>query len=217
MTTTPFGDAREGGGPAGPARRRALDVHALPEYAFGHQGLIWWGTVGFMVIEGSMFVMAAITYFFLRTRVEAWPPSAPLPDWSLGALNTAILLASVVPNQLTKKAAEHLDLAKVRRLLPVCLLFGVAFAVVRAFEFARLGVSWDTNAYGSIVWFLMGLHTTHLFTDVIDTGVLTALVFTAHAEPKRLVDVSENALYWYFVVISWIPIFLIVYFAPRWL
>ena len=47
--------------------------------------------------------------------------------------------------------------------------------------------------------------------------VLTALICTGHAEPKRMVDVSENALYWYFVVFSWIPVYLTIYFAPRWL
>ena len=35
--------------------------------------------------------------------------------------------------------------------LVVCLLFALAFLVVRGFEFAALNVRWDTNAYGSIV------------------------------------------------------------------
>ena len=197
--------------------RRALDVAALPDYAFGHQGLIWWGTVGFMVIEGSMFAMALVTYFFLRTRVPEWPPSLPNPDVTLGTLNLVLLLVSGIPNQMAKSAAERMDLSRVRILLLICLAFGVAFLVVRAFEFTSLGASWDSNAYGSIVWFIMGIHTLHLVTDVLDTSVLTALMFTAHVEPKRFVDVSENALYWYFVVLSWIPIYLTVYFAPRWL
>jgi heme/copper-type cytochrome/quinol oxidase subunit 3 len=118
---------------------------------------------------------------------------------------------------MVKAAAEALDLRRVRILLPVLLLFGVAFLAIRALEFGSLNVRWDTNAYGSIVWFIMGLHTLHLLTDVIDSGVLTALMFTSHVEPKRMVDVSENALYWYFVVLSWIPIYLTIYFAPRWL
>ena len=46
------------------AGHAAVDVSELSEYAFGHQGLIWWGTIGFMVIEGSMFVMALITYSY---------------------------------------------------------------------------------------------------------------------------------------------------------
>ena len=40
--------------------RTALDVSALPDHAFGHKGLIWWGTIGFMVIEGSMFVIGIV-------------------------------------------------------------------------------------------------------------------------------------------------------------
>ena len=197
--------------------RLVVDVGRLPTFAFGHKGLIWWGSVGFMVIEGSMFILVFITYFFLRTRESTWPPGVPLPDRMWSTANTVLLLVSLVPNQLTKLAAERFDLRRVRVLLTICLLLGgVAFAI-RAFEFTSLNVRWDTNAYGSIVWFLVGLHTTHLVTDYADSIVLYVLIFTAHVEPKRLVDVSENALYWYFVVLSWLPVYLIVYWAPRWL
>lgn len=199
------------------ASRRVLDVATLPPYAFGHRGLIWWGTTGYMVIEGSMFVMAVMAYFFLRTRSTEWPPSAPNPDLTWATVNTVLLAVSGIPNHLTKKAAEAFDLRKVQILLPICLAFGLAFIVVRALEFTTLGVSWDTNAYGSIVWFLLGLHTTHILTDVVESIVLTALMFTSHVEPKRFVDVSENALYWDFVILTWLPIFVILYLAPRWL
>jgi cytochrome c oxidase subunit III len=197
--------------------RHTIDVAALPGYAFGHKGLIWWGTLGFMVIEGAMFVMVLVAYFVLRTRSTDWPPGLPNPDATLGTVNTLILLVSVVPNQLAKKAAEHFDLGRVRMLMPVMLLFGLAFVVVRVFEFGSLGCTWESGAYGSIVWFIMGLHTLHMLTDVADSVVLTALMFTAHVEKKRFVDVSENALYWDFIVFSWIPVYLTIYFGPRWL
>ena len=49
-----------------------------------------------------------------------------------------------------------------------------------------------------------------------DTIVLWALMHTPHGEePRRLVDVDENALYWRFVWISWIPIYLLIYWVPR--
>jgi cytochrome c oxidase subunit I+III len=198
-------------------RRRTLNVAALPDYAFGHRGLIWWGSVGFIVIEGSMFVMVLVAYYFLRTRVTEWPPSLANPDLTWGTAHLLVLLASVIPNQLTKAAAEKLDLNRVRLLMPVMVLLGVVLLVIRVFEFFALDSLWDYNAYASIVWFILGLHTTHVLTDLADTIVLTALVYTGFAEPKRLVDVSENALYWYFVVLTWIPIYLTIYFAPRWL
>lgn len=198
-------------------RRRVLDVAALPDYAFGHSGLIWWGTVGFVIIEGSMLALVLVTYFVLRTRVAEWPPSVPNPDVTIATINTLVLLASLIPNQMCKKAAEEFDTRRVRLLMPVLLAFGAAFLTLRAFEFGTLAVQWNTNAYGSIVWFILGLHTTHLLTDVADSAVLTALMYTSHVKPKRFVDVSENCLFWYFVVAIWIPVYLVIYFAPRWL
>jgi cytochrome c oxidase subunit III len=197
--------------------RRVLDVSALPDYAFGHSGLIWWGTLGFVVIEASMLLLVLLTYFVLRTRVPEWPPGLPNPDLTLGTLNTVVLLASLVPNQLCKKAAEKLDTRGVRLYMPIMIAFAVAFLVIRAFEFDSLAAAWDTNAYGSIVWFIMGLHTTHLLTDFGDTVVLSALMYTSHVKPKRFVEVSENCFFWYFVVAIWMPVYLVVYFAPRWL
>jgi heme/copper-type cytochrome/quinol oxidase subunit 3 len=64
---------------------------------------------------------------------------------------------------------------------------------------------------------LMGLHVTHLLTDFVDTIVLTVLFFTPLVEGKRFMDAAENADYWYFVVLFWVPIYLVIYWAPRWL
>jgi cytochrome c oxidase subunit III len=197
--------------------RQLVDVAALPDHSFGHKGLIWWGTLGFMVIEGAMFIMVLLAYFVLRTRVDQWPPSLPNPDVTFGTINTLVLLASLAPNQLAKKAAEHYDLGRVQLFMPVMMLFSVVFLVIRVFEFGSLNCSWDDNAYASMVWFIMGLHTFHMLTDSVDTAVLMALMFTAHVEPKRFVDVNENSLYWDFIVLSWIPVYLIIYFGPRWL
>jgi cytochrome c oxidase subunit III len=94
---------------------------------------------------------------------------------------------------------------------------GLLLLAIRAFEFRVLNVSWDTNAYGSIVWFLLGLHTTHLLTDVGDTAVLAVLMFTRHADVgRRYTDVEDNAVYWDFVVLSWLPIYVLIYWVPRW-
>jgi len=46
--------------------------------------------------------------------------------------------------------------------------------------------------------------------------VLLVLMFTRHATGKHFSDVSDNAFYWYFVVASWIPLYLLIYWVPRW-
>ena len=197
------------------AERQAIDVARLPNHAFGVQSLMWWGTAGVMAIEGMAFALTVLMYFYIWTRVDAWPPDALPPDLRFGTLNLAILGVSVLPNLLTKRAAERYDLRAVRIGMLVCLAFGAAFIGVRALEFTTLNVSWDTNAYGSAVWLLLGLHTTHLITDVLDTAVLAVLMFTGPLEKSRFVDVSENALYWNFVVAAWVALYAVLYLAPR--
>ena len=194
---------------------RVLDVSGLPTFAFGNRSPMWWGTLGLMAIEGTVFALAIMSYFYLRSHATAWPMSRFPPDLIWGTVNTGIMLVSMVPNQLAKRAAERLDLAGVRRWMVVCMLVSIAFLVVRGFELTTLNTRWDSNAYGSAVWMLLGLHTTHLITDAYDSLVLTVLMFTGPLEGKRFVDVSENAAYWYFVVLSWIPIYAVIYFGAR--
>jgi cytochrome c oxidase subunit 3 len=140
---------------------------------------------------------------------------SPAPDLRWGGINTAIMLASVVPNFFAKRASERRDLKAVRLWMLVCLAFSLAFLTARVFEFGALNTRWYSNAYGSVVWMLLALHTTHLVTDTFDTAVLAVLMFTGPLEGKRYVDVSENAMYWYFVVASWLPIYAVIYWGPR--
>jgi heme/copper-type cytochrome/quinol oxidase subunit 3 len=94
---------------------------------------------------------------------------------------------------------------------------GILLLIIRAFEFTSLNVTWYANAYGSIQWALLLLHTTHILTDWVDTGVLAALFKTPLGyQQRRLVDVCENAMYWRFVWLSWLPIYLMLYWVPRW-
>jgi heme/copper-type cytochrome/quinol oxidase subunit 3 len=193
-----------------------LDVSGLAPGAFGSRSLMWWGTLGMVLIEGTAFALAIGAYFFLKTRTPQWPPDGVAPPvlfW--GSLNTVLLLASAVPNELAKRAAERIDLRATRIWLLLCIAFGIAFNIIRAMEFANLRVSWSHDAYGSIVWMLLGLHTVHIVTDVADTIVLTALMLIGPIEEKRFVDVAENAVYWYFVVFAWLPIYGVIYWAPR--
>ena len=195
--------------------RAVVDVSGLPNSEFGHRGLIWWGTVGFMVIEGSMFVIGLVVYFYLRLNVQQWPPSLPDPDPSYGTANLLLVLTSIVPAAISKRAAESFELERTRRWLAILVLMGIGSVVLRGFEYTALNCRWDDNAYGSIVWVLLSMHTIHVATDVVDSAVLLVMAWTKPMTRKRFVDLSENSLYWYFIVAWWLPIYAVIYFAPR--
>lgn len=193
------------------------DLSGLPTHAFSHRSLTWWGIMAFMVIEGAAFALTIAAYFFLMSHEQEWAPRPWQPPGLLaGTLFTIIMLLSEIPNSMIKKAAEAYDVATVRKLLPLMVGIGVLLFVIRGFEFNSLNVIWYDNAYGSIIWALLFLHTTHIVTDWGDTVVLWRLMKTPHGEdPRRLVDTDENALYWRFVWLTWLPIYVLIYWVPR--
>jgi cytochrome c oxidase subunit III len=195
--------------------RPVQDVSALPDHAFGPRVTTWWGTLGFCALEGTGFALAAGAYLYLAWLNPQWPLADVPPDLLWSSLLTAVLVASAWPNRLTGSAAKAEDLPRLRLLLVIMCVIGLVILALRAFEFGTLHVRWDQNAYGSIVWALLGLHTAHILTDVIDTIVLTALMFTRHAHGKRFSDAEDNAFYWNFVILSWLPIYILIYWVPR--
>lgn len=196
--------------------KTTLDVSDLPDHAFGHRSLMWWGTFGLIVAEATMFAVLLAMYGYYRANALEWPMGAPPPDWTWGTVNTALLLLSVWPNHKYKHAAEEHDLRGVRVWLTASVVFGLAFTGVRVLEFGALRCHWADNAYGSIIWTLLGFHTAHLLTDLADTIVLAVLMFAKPVTGKRFVDVSENGVYWYFVVLAWLPIYAAIYLLSRW-
>jgi heme/copper-type cytochrome/quinol oxidase subunit 3 len=89
--------------------------------------------------------------------------------------------------------------------------------VLRGFELANLNCRWYDNAYGSIMWSLIGLHTGHLITEFIETVSILGIAFTPKMEGTRLADVAINSDYWYFVVGSAVLMDFVIYGTTRFL
>lgn len=196
-------------------QRIVRDVSSLPQSGFGPRTTPWWGTLGFVAIEAMGFALVVATYLYLVYVNAQWPIGQPPDHWA-GTAMTVLLLVSVLPNKLANNAARRNDLRATQRWLVVMSAIGMVTLAIRAYEFTALNIRWDDNAYGSVLWVTLGLHATHLITDVADTLVLAALMFTRHATKRRFSDVTDNVFYWYFVVVTWLPIYLLVYWVPRW-
>jgi heme/copper-type cytochrome/quinol oxidase subunit 3 len=196
--------------------RVVLYLSELPAHGMGTASPSWWGTSAFMLIEGTGFALVIAVYLYLMSLAVQWPLNAPLPRLLPGTLLTALLIASLVPNVMLSRWAKNKELGKVKAGLVVMSIFGVVPLIIRGFEFPALRVWWDDNAYGSVVWVMLGLHTTHIITDLVDTLVLAVLMFSRHADNiRRYGDVEDNAMYWNFVVAAWIPLYLCIYWVPR--
>lgn len=198
------------------APRSLLDVSRLPRVAFGHRTLLWWGTLGFMVIEGFTLVLMVASYFYLRLNEYEWPPGrTPDPDLLVPTLNTVLLLLVIVPMRAVDKAAKRFDRRGVIRGLLIATAMSVAVAALRWWELLALQVRWDAHAYASAAWGVVVLHATLLVVDVFETGTLAALFLSRKAKRKHYPDACDAALYQYFLSLAWVPLYFIVYWGPR--
>jgi cytochrome c oxidase subunit III len=195
--------------------RVVADVRGLPRTVFGNRSLMWWGTIGFTIIEGSTLFICVVTYFYLRRNFATWPPQHIYrPALLIPTLQAAIMLLSNIPMRMVDRATRRMDLATVRSGLVICSILIVLMSILRGFEFSALKVRWDTNAYGSVAWAALVAHGTLLVLEMAETLVITVLMFQPDVEERDLSGVSDNALYWYFLTLVWIPLYVMVFLTP---
>ena len=195
--------------------RAVADVRALPRTVFGHRALMWWGTLGFIIIEGTTLVICAISYFYLRRNYATWPPEHIYrPDLVIPTVQAGLMLLSNIPMRWVDRASTRMDIDGVRRGLVICSILIVIMTVLRLFEFRALNIRWDTTAYGSAAWATLTAHATLLLLQMAETIAITVLMFGKRVEERDLSGVSDNALYWYFLTGAWIPLYVIVFLSP---
>jgi cytochrome c oxidase subunit 3 len=198
-------------------RRPNLDAVTLTDQGFSHHAPTWWGNRLVIMIEAAGFAILIATYFYIRHNFDSWPPArTQLPDLPIPTLNVAILVVSILPMWYAAKLAVKHDKAKViGALLFVCVVFGIAAAILRILEFKAVHTRWDTNAYGAIVWSILVVHFAHIIAATFETLSIGILMFLGPVEEKSYVDVTANAVYWYFVALSWVGFYALLFLAPR--
>lgn len=193
-----------------------LDVSRLPTLTFGPANLPWWGTVGYMLIEGFTLALALAVYFYLRLNEFTWPPGrTPQPDLLMPSINTVLILAGIAPMVLAGKAAERLDRGATVKWLLIAVLMDGLVVGLRWSDLLALNVRWDANAYASAAWAVVVLHGTLILTSLFENGTIAAIFLARRAEKKHFSDVSDAALYEWFKALSWVVVYAAVYWGPR--
>jgi heme/copper-type cytochrome/quinol oxidase subunit 3 len=203
--------------------RTVIDISELPRHEFDTYDPVWWGNSVLLAIETSMFAILIATYFYLRQNFALWPPPVaqltatlnPLPQLLYGTLNTILLVLSCIPMVFTDLSARRGDRFMSQVGLMAAVVCGVVALVLRSFEFSAVYFRWDSNAYGSVVWFLLGMHMMHLAILTTEAVLLAVWIFTREYDMKHRVDIVTLAVYWYWVVAIWLVIYGVVYFTPR--
>ena len=198
--------------------RAVLDVSRLPTVVFGHRAATWWGTIGFMLIEGTTLSLVAASYLYVRKNFLAWPPErTPFPDLLIPTIQVGVMLLSLVPAYLAKRSALALDRGSTALWLWVSAVFGLVIITLRWFELQALNTRWDSHAYGSVAWAVLGFHGSLLVLDIFDTIGLGFLMSTGRATAKHFPATTDNTDYWFFIMLAWLPLYILVFLSPRWI
>lgn len=196
--------------------QRVLDVSALTEGTADSRALIWWGNLGMLAIEGTMFAMAMATYLYLRSTNLDWPPSTvPKPDLLMPTFNMVMLLLSCIPAFVIDLASITKNMLAIRIGHVISIIVGLVFLYIQyAIIVPSLGYKWSDHAYGSVIWTIIGMHTLHVVAATGETALLFIYSLFKPVVKKHLLDFRCTAVYWYFVALVWIPFYFIIFIEP---
>lgn len=211
------GDGADPGRPAGGGAAVELaDASRLPVLVTGPRSPLWWGMVGLVVIESVVFASLVSAYFYLGFHAAAWPPAGvETPDLLLPTAGLGILLASALVLRWGHVGIARGNATRLTGGLATAVALAGVFLALRAVEYGALDYGWDTHAYGSIVWTMVGLHSAHVLAVVLKTLVAGALTVREHFTRARRVGIEIGGIYWYFTVAIWVPLYVVIYLVPR--
>jgi cytochrome c oxidase subunit III len=195
---------------------KTIDVSHLPPYDISNQAPLWWGQLLLASIEGMMFCIVMAAYFYVRLRMDVWPPPGDqFPHTLLPTIGLIPLFLSCIGSYWASEAAKKDDRGGMIKGLLLNLVLAIAFFVIRVMDWHSLNFSYKADAFGTYMWTFLAVHSYDYAADVIFTLVLLLLVLIGRTGPKVRLGVHVDSVVWYFLVIIWVPLYVIVYWGPK--
>lgn len=188
----------------------------LPDQVSGARSTLWWGMLLFLVILAVIVASFIFSYLYLRGTAPQWPPRGiEPPPLLVPSLASVLLLFSAGSIFWAERGIRLGNQARLRLGLLVSMGLALVFQVLVGLDYAGRGFSWETHAYGSMVWAMSGFHAALVGLGLLLTGAVLVLAWQGHFGERRRVAVQGTALYWYFMVAAWVSFFAAIYLSPR--
>jgi heme/copper-type cytochrome/quinol oxidase subunit 3 len=166
--------------------------------------------------EATIFASLLASYFFIRAISPEWPLGGiEEPKLDRISLFTVVLLASSLPLFAAERAVMRDRVDRVRRLLALSFLMGLAFLVHQAIEYRDLHFGIHDNAYGSLFYIITGLHGLHVLVGLLMSLVVQAKAAVGRITSQRHETLRIFSLYWHFVDGVWVFVFASLYLSPH--
>lgn len=168
----------------------------------------------YLMSDCVLFACLFAAYAVLHTQTAGGPAGAALFDRPTVLLETLVLLASSFTCGLALLAARAKNAAGVWSALAVTFGLGICFLVIELHEFGRLvaeGHGWQTSAFLSSFFTLVGTHGLHIFIGLLWLLALFLYLAVRGQSERMTRRIFYFSLFWHFLDIVWICIFSLVY------
>ncbi len=185
----------------------------------------------FLATEVMFFGGLFTAYVVYRTTYsEVFHEASRTLDFTLGTVNTLILLVS----SLTMAMGVYAAKTGRRNLLPLMLvatiILGLAFLGVKAVEYSQkfehhlvpgAGFVWPggnpphAQLFFVLYFIMTGMHAFHMVIGIVMMAMLLVMAMLGKFGPERYMGVEMAGLYWHFVDIVWVFLFPLLYLIDR--
>lgn len=195
--------------------RQFEEAHGVRVNIAGSEIIARWAMA--VAVGGLAIALATLifSYFYLRLNARVWPlDGIPVPDLTLPIIATGLLVISAIPTLVATRAIAHDSPGRLRLGLAAAFVLGIGFLVALGMEATQWPFRWDTNAYGSLVYVLVGFVVLIVLTGLMMSAVVQFWAWRGHFNARHSAPVHNVALFWYFVIAGWLVTFATLYLTP---
>jgi cytochrome c oxidase subunit 3 len=163
----------------------------------------------FLAVATSLFALF-ISAYAMRIQFGDW---RPLPEPTLLAWNTAILVVSSFAMQSTVVAARRGQIELVRTGLLISGVLTVAFLLGQLYVWKQLnddGFFLASSAATGFFYLLTAVHGLHVLGGLIAWGRSALRAFRGADAARLRLGVELCAIYWHFLLVVWVVLFAVL-------
>ena len=165
--------------------------------------------LGDLIIFGANFIIFMI---YRAMKPQEFLASQQHLNINIGVLNTLVLLASswfIARSVHAARTGEHAAALRLTYLGGLC---GVAFILIKAYEWsteAAQGHAISSNDFFMFYYMLTGVHLFHVLLGLLILGIVAREL--RNPRRRRMFMVESGATFWHMVDLLWIVIFALLY------
>ncbi len=168
----------------------------------------------YLMTDCLLFASLFATYAVLHGRTAGGVSSQDIVNMPLIMVSTIALLTSSLTSGLALLHLRQGITRRAKQYLGATLLLGAVFLGLEIYEFATLvgeGHSWQSSAFLSAFFTLVGTHGLHILVGLIWGSVLLWALTVRQHRTELTQKMTLFVMFWHFLDVVWVCLFTFVY------